>query len=680
MANIGTKLHKLAVLVALISLSAMSFGVPGVPIAEASLSSGPVRIIVSTRGGSDGLERDYPIRDFKPLLPGLPEADGLFVGITDSSVLARLKTDSRVEYAEADGSVAASSISVQALTTADDPFFTTDSSQEDKQWYLPKIKLPDAWGYGTGSNSVTVAIVDTGIHAQHIELNDGRVVEGYNVLSGQTIPANSSSDDNGHGTAVAGVIGAIPNNGKGIAGVDWHVNLMPVKALEADGTGVVSSVAAAILWAADHGADIINLSLGGQSFGNDLTLNNAIVYAHNKGAVIVAAGGNDSADNGLNLDTNPVYPVCSDAGSNLIIGVAATDFQDKKAAFSNFGINCIDISAPGKKILTTAFLPSDPSNNVLIYGSGTSLAAPIVSGVAALLKSNNPGLTNDDIRNIILKTADNIDALNQTNCLGSSCNGFLGKGRINALSALSPQPLLDGSLVREAETGKTYLISGGVKRYVSNFVFNQRGFSQDSVAAETNGQLANYQFGQALPPLNGTLIKGQLDPIVYVIDNGVKRPLTYYIFVSRGFRFSDVKTLPEPDVNVIETGEWYWPPDGTMVLIKDNPTVYVMDQSVRRPVTYFVFTQRKLSFARVIRVTTDEFSHLPVPPDAYWLPPLDGTLVKSANNPTVYLLQNGRRSAVSYEAFVARNLRFGSIVTIPQAELDVIEPGPEIAR
>src|SRR5581483_11613207 len=105
-------------------------------------------------------------------------------------------------------------------------------------------------------------------------------------------------------------------------------------------------------------------------------------------------------------------------------------------------------------------------------------------------------------------------------------------------------------------------------------------------------------------------------------------PLTYLVFVSRGFSFGNVKTLSEPDVLSIPLGDWYWPPDKTLVLIKGNPTVYVMDSGVARPTTYFVFTQRKLSFAKVISVTAEEFSHVPKPPDKFWLAPLDGTLVK----------------------------------------------------
>lgn len=584
----------------------------------------------------------------------------------------RMQSDPRLSYVEIDSQVYASEI------TTNDPYFTTDDLDDDKQWYLDKIKLSQAWEYGTGSSSVKVAIIDTGVHASHLDLDDGRILGGFDVTQGKNIPAATNSDDNGHGTAVAGVIGATANNGKGIAGINWQVGIIPVKALAADGTGTISDVASGIVWAAENGAHIINLSLGGPGFGNDQTLNNAIIYAYNKGVTIVSAAGNDLADHGISLDSNPVYPICADGGNNMVIGVVATDLNDQKASFSNYGVGCVDISAPGKKILTTAFLPSDPSDNILIYGSGTSLAAPIVSGVAALLKANNLALSNGEIKNIILSTADNIDSVNQKSCLGSSCNGFLGRGRLNALSALSPQPLLDGVLVREQGTGIIYLITGGKKRFVSNFIFQQRGYSTTQVVNEANNQLENYPLSTPLPPREGTLLKSAGNPTVYYIHQDVKRPLTYLVFQSREFSFANVQTIPDSEINVIPTGEWYWPPDGVMVLVKNDPTVYVMENGVKRAVTYFVFTQRRLSFARVVEVTQDEFTHIPIAPDAYWLPPLDGTLVKSTANETVYLIVDGTRKPITYQAFLQRNLKFSDIKTLPQAEIDVILPGSPV--
>ena len=637
---------------------------------------GPVKIIFALNNVPDlnSVSEDYRLSAVSLVFAEKPSGHlpQTYRATADFVDYSNLKNDERLKYAELDLPVTAAAI------TTTDPFFTTDYTQDDKQWYLPKIKAAEAWEINKGSNNILVAVIDTGINGQHIELNDGRIAEGYNVVTNTAIPANFNSDDNGHGTAVAGVIGAIPNNGRGIAGINWFVKIVPVKALSADGTGSISTVAAAIIWAADHGANIINLSLGGPGFGADMTLNNAITYAFNKGVLIVAAAGNDLADQGLNLDTNPVYPVCSDQGSNMVLGVAATDNQDRKASFSNFGINCVDMTAPGKKILTTAFLPSEPVNNLLIYASGTSLATPMISAAAALLKSNNFNLTNTDLRNILLKSADNIDPLNQDNCLAGSCNGFLGKGRLNIKAALTPLPLSEGSLVREGVSGKIYFVTGGVKRFVSSFVFNQRGFNSSSVIQETNNQLTGFVEGQALPPLEGTLIRSQSDATVYVIHNEKKLPLTYLVFVSRGFSFANVQFLDNNEVLLYPTGEWYWPPDGTMVLVEGDPTVYVMDKEVRRPVTYFVFVQRKLSFAKVIHVTADEFSHVPAAPDIYWLAPLDGTLVKSKTGSEVYVIEGGKRRALSYNAFISRHYRFSNVKVLPQAEIDVIAPGEPI--
>ncbi|OGE82113.1 MAG: hypothetical protein A3B10_00730 [Candidatus Doudnabacteria bacterium RIFCSPLOWO2_01_FULL_44_21] len=567
-----------------------------------------------------------------------------------------------------------STLTAAAITTSD-PFFTTDASKEDRQWYLAKTRVIDAWDFIQGSSSVVVAVIDTGIHASHIELNDGRVIEGYNVITKQIIAAGANSDDNGHGTAVAGVIGAISNNQKGIAGINWDVKLMPVKALAADGTGSVSAVAEGIVWAADHGANIINLSIGGGGFAASQTLSTAIAYAYNRGSLVIAAAGNDLVEDGINLDFSPTYPVCGDNGLDMVLGIAASDVFDQKASFSNFGSKCIDLIAPGKRILTTAYFPQDPADNVLIYGSGTSLAVPIVSGIAALLKSANSNLSNVEIRNILLRTADNVDSLNTTNCDGVSCNGLIGKGRVNAFNFFAPKSIVEGSLVRESVSNNLYYITGKSKRIVSSFVFTQRGMDINNVIVDNSNQLRFYDLGSPLPPLEGTLIKSVTDPTVYVIHQGLKRPLMYLVFTSRGYKFDNVLTLPDLEVGNYPLGDWYWPADSTMVLVAGNPLVYVMDKELRRPVTYFVFTQRKLSFAKVVRITPDEFSHIPSPNDIYWLPPLDGTLIKSNTDPAVYVIESGRRRLLSYSAFISRKYKFSNVKTLPQVEVDVIATG-----
>jgi subtilisin family serine protease len=635
-------------------------------------SSGPVRIIYKALKETS-LE-SYGIFGNELVFPFSSDIELLKVGrgMASSNDLARAKASGAFNYIYEDGEVQTE------LIAPSDPYFTLDPANENKQWYLPKIRVTDAWEFGRGSSEVVVAVVDTGIHAEHVELNDGRVIAGYNAISKTNIAANSNSDDNGHGTAVAGVIAATSDNDRGIAGINWNARLMPLKALSADGTGFISDVASAIVWAADNGAHIINLSMGGTGFAPDAALNDAIRHAFRKNAVIVAAAGNDNAENGANLDLNPVYPVCADGGENMVIGVGATDLSDIKTNFSNYGANCIDVMAPGKKILTTAYLPSDPSNNILIYSSGTSVASPIVSGIASLLKSNSPHLSNVQIRDIILKSADNIDAVNTAGCNGGSCSGLLGKGRVNAFFALSPQPILDNAFIQQGSTGKIYRITGGKKQYVSEFVFAQRGFDHSLVVLEFGSQLSSIPDTDPLPPLDGTLIKAASDPTVYYVHSGLRRPVTYTVFTTRNFRFIDVKTAPDADVGILKMGEWYWPPDGTMVIIKGDPTVYVMENEVKRPVTYFVFIQRKLSFSKVMNVTADEFRHIPSASDRYWLAPLEGTLVKSNSDPTVYVVSGRALRALSYEAFVRIGYSFSKIQTLPQAEIEVIAPGSPI--
>ncbi|MHB8871736.1 MAG: S8 family serine peptidase, partial [Candidatus Doudnabacteria bacterium] len=209
-----------------------------------------------------------------------------------------------------------------------DPGFSTDGYNTDRQWGLIKAKFPEAWEKTQGSNSVVVAVIDTGIDALHEDLFIGQVASGYDFITKTIIPFGMNSDENGHGTLVAGVIAATPNNFRGIAGAAFTVTLMPLKALDATGSGNSSDVAAAIVWAADHGANVINMSLGGVGFANDVVLSNAITNAFKKNIVKDAAVGNDVAVTGGDLDVSPVFPVCNDNGENMVIGVAATDVYD----------------------------------------------------------------------------------------------------------------------------------------------------------------------------------------------------------------------------------------------------------------------------------------------------------------------------------------------------------------
>jgi subtilisin family serine protease len=498
--------------------------------------------------------------------------------------------------------------------TVNDPGFTSNPLNIDRQWALPKAGFDYAWSKTTGSTSNIVAIIDTGIDATHEDLQSLNLIPGYNFFSNQVIVGRVNSDDNGHGTLVAGILGATANNGIGIVGTNWVISVMPLKALDTDGKGDSSSVAQAIVWAADHGANLINLSLGGIGFGHDTVLSDAISYAFNKGALIVAAAGNDKATDGNNLDTQPVYPVCDDNDSNMVLGVAATDQNDLKASFSDFGQNCIDVSAPGKRILST--INHDPltktyAPNSYAYVSGTSVAVPFVVGQAALLKALNPNATNAQIRDQILSTADPIDNLNLSQCGGSSCRGLLGAGRINVRASVDQKiqalSLTDGDLVSAGLGQPVYQIVGGQKRMVSAFVLQQK-FPTRAVKTATPAQLQNFPDGAFVTPLDNTLVKSVSSPAVYMILNGQKLPVLYKVFLQRKLGFSQVSVLDNAQVDSWITGNFLPPQEGTLVRTAGSLAVYWVVGGVLHPINYNFYTQRGLNVFPIFYVSSSELA------------------------------------------------------------------------
>jgi subtilisin family serine protease len=251
-----------------------------------------------------------------------------------------------------------------ALATPNDPRFATD------QQYLLPLRLPSAWDVAHGSTGVKIAIADTGVDLDHPDLAK-RILPGYDFVNGDAV----AQDDEGHGTMVAGIAAAETNNGIGIAGVAWNASIMPVKVLDATGAGSDFDIANGITWAADNGAQVINLSLGGP--WSSQTLYDAIAYARGKGAVVVAAAGNDGA------------PSFSYPAAYADVAVAATDAAGDAAWFSNSGF-WVDLSAPGIDVTSTA-LAAGPAE-AYAKGSGTSFASPIVAGIAALVRAQNPEL------------------------------------------------------------------------------------------------------------------------------------------------------------------------------------------------------------------------------------------------------------------------------------------------
>lgn len=270
------------------------------------------------------------------------------------------------------------------------------------QWNLPSIATESGWTVGKGSTDVIVGVVDTGVDLNHPDLK-GRLLSGYNVFSD-----SPPQDDVGHGTHVAGVISALTDNREGVAGMTWYNPILPVKVLDETGAGSTFAVAKGIIWAADNGAKVINLSLGNYADAN--FLHDAIKYAYDKDIVIIAASGNDNTD-------KPGYP----AAYPEVFGVAAVDAQRTKASFSNFG-DYIDVAAPGVSIASTYM------QNQYAALSGTSMASPHVTALAALIRSVNPLLKNTEVMDIMRQTATDLGPAGKDN--------YYGYGQIDVVRAL----------------------------------------------------------------------------------------------------------------------------------------------------------------------------------------------------------------------------------------------------
>jgi len=273
------------------------------------------------------------------------------------------------------------------------------------------------------SSNIVVAVLDTGVRYTHEDLASNMWINptdgghGWNALSGTNDPA----DDSGHGSLVAGVLGAVGNNGKGVVGVAWRVQIMACKCFNNFGIGKVSDAVTCLDYARNNGARIVNASWG---FTNSLALSNAVSALREAGILVVAACGNSASP--VDLDLNPVYPACYPLDN--VLSVAFTTRNDALAATSNYGATNVHLAAPGEQI-TSTFGAMDSGQFAYLTESGTSFAAPYVAGACALLLAEYPGEGHQQIINRILSAADPLPSL-----AGKCVTG----GRLNLRKALTP--------------------------------------------------------------------------------------------------------------------------------------------------------------------------------------------------------------------------------------------------
>ena len=368
-----------------------------------------------------------------------------------------------------------------------------DTGYPSQQAYLSRIGAPTAWDVADTGATTVVAVLDTGVDRDHPDLAPN-LIAGRDIVNGDTDP--SDDDAQGHGTAVAGVVGAATGNGGGVAGVAWNAKVMPVKVLGADGTGVDADIANGITWATDNGADIINLSLGGP--GSSTALEQAVGHALDHDVVVVAAAGNGSSGVAN-------YP----AAIPGVLAVTATDAQGQFAWFSDHG-PWITLAAPGIDILTTT-LASGPA---LTTGTrtGTSFSSPIVAGVAALLRERHPAWGWDKVAYELIRTARDAGP--------AGVDDAYGFGIVDAAAALDVGP--HGAISGPNVTGDASdlpasprLVSVGTAVTEGLRVeLDQDWFAFDVGAAPAGATIT------VTPPALGTNRAAEMDPVIELYGPG----------------------------------------------------------------------------------------------------------------------------------------------------------------
>jgi thermitase len=321
------------------------------------------------------------------------------------------------------------------------------------QWGLRMVNAQDTWDYTTGSDNVIIAVIDSGVDYNHPDLmeniwrnskeipNNGFDDEGNGYIDDYRgwnfiLNNNNPMDDNGHGTHCAGIIAARGNNNIGITGTLWNAKIVPLKVNNGQNVDTASKIKA-IQYANSMNADIISCSFGSAS-SSSIERN----LIENSQSLFICAAGND----GENDDLVPYYPACYDLDN--IISVAATDPYDKLTSFSNYGINTIHIGAPGENILST--LP----DNRYGFDSGTSMATPFVTGVAGLIKSKHPELTNAEVKAAIINNVDIVVYLNGKITSGGRLNAY------KALKSLEKMPTMGSISIQSNPAGATIFLDG----------------------------------------------------------------------------------------------------------------------------------------------------------------------------------------------------------------------------
>jgi subtilisin family serine protease len=431
----------------------------GAGIYSQTTDHSPDRVIVKFRKGADALSIQSLKKDMRAsvhrqyrLVKGLQV--WRLSGVSVEQIIEQYKNDPSIEYIEPDYLVKAFD------TTPNDPYFSElwgmHNTGQTGGTADADIDAPAAWDIETGTD-VLIGVIDTGVDYNHVDLaeniwiNPGEIpnnnqdddgngyiddIRGWDFVNND----NDPYDDYGHGTHCSGTIAGVGNNGIGVVGVNWHAKILPIKFLDAWGSGTTSDAIAAVEYATRMGVRLTSNSWGGGGYSQGLY--DAIEAARDSNQLFIAAAGNDYNDN----DIWPTYPCSYDLEN--IISVAATDHNDLKAPFSNWGATTVDLGAPGVNIFSTT-----PGNSYESH-DGTSMATPHVAGVAGLIWAYVPGLTALQVKNTIMVSTDTITSMENITVTGGRLNVYKAL-LIAEPDSIPPADILDLAV---AETASNWVI------------------------------------------------------------------------------------------------------------------------------------------------------------------------------------------------------------------------------
>ncbi len=577
------------------------------------------------------------------------------------------------------------------------------------------VDAPEAWDIQTGDSNILVAILDSGVDWDHADLTDdiwinsgdtwvdpsdpgsGNSVDddtndyiddykGWDFVNVDDeillslcqaagddclVQDNNAIDYNGHGTHCAGIAAAATNNNRGVAGSGYNSRIMQVRMafevlFEGQRYGYWESddAAEAINYAVDMGADVISASWG--TTGDSSTLRAAINYAQDNDVVFVAAAGNQPP---FGLWEYSLYP----AAYNGVISVAATDDDDLRASFSNYS-SWVDVAAPGSSVYSTTFNAA-LANDTYGYMSGTSMATPLVAGIAALLKAEEPTWSYAKIINTIKTHTDDIGALNP------NYKYKFGSGRINAEKVLSSsENHTNGSIITSPSSSKVYYLQGGTKRHIVDGSVYLNQFDWHDIALIDDSELNNYPEGSHWRYPDGTLISNSGK--VYAIEYQAKRWITSpSIFTSLGYRWGNIIAVSNSVANDISTGvnlsTTGYHPSGTIVYATGDSKVYMLDNGRKKWISnQYVYVHNYKDWDKIVTISPAELSTYP---DSADMGRRDGSLVANYTTNKVYNIEYGlKRWITSAEVFTSLGYKWRSINTIDDSELSMYPDGADI--